>query len=393
MLATIVASVTTILTFAGMFYFIAALWSARSFMRQRRPGDDFAPPVSILKPVKGLDPGMYEAFASHCLQEYGGEYEILFGVSSLDDPAVAAIERLRAEFPERQIRMVECPQRLGLNGKLSNLTQMLPEARYEHFLVNDSDIRVGSHYLARIMSEFGRTQPSKKAGAKRTGLVTAPYRGRAHETAGSKMEALGISTDFLAGVLLARMMDGEIRFGLGSTLAISHEALTAIGGFAPLVNTLADDYELGFRVAQAGFAVALSHEVVETSVPAYRLREFFAHQLRWARAIRDSRKWGYAGLVFTFGLPWAMANVIASGLSIDSLALLSLAILARVTLALAVGMGILGDRQVLHDLWLLPLRDLAALWVWVWSFASHTVVWRGERFTLENGQLKPANQK
>jgi ceramide glucosyltransferase len=159
------------------------------------------------------------------------------------------------------------------------------------------------------------------------------------------------------------------------------------------VNTLADDYELGFRIAQAGFAVALSHQVVETSVPAYRLPEFFAHQLRWARAIRDSRKWGYAGLVFTFGLPWGMANVIASGLSIDSLALLSLAILARVTLALAVGMGILGDRQVLRDLWLLPLRDLAALWVWVWSFASHTVVWRGERFTLENGQLKPANPK
>lgn len=388
MLATIVASVTTILTFAGLFYYIAALWGARSFVRQRRQDVNFALAVSILKPLKGLDPGMYEAFASHCRQEYGREYEILFGVSSLDDPAVAAVERLRAEFPERSIRLIECPERLGMNGKVSNLTQMLPETRYEFVLVNDSDIRVSTRYLARVMSEFSGTQKGK-----RVGMVTAPYRGRAHETLGSKMEALGISTDFLAGVLVARMMEGEIRFGLGSTLAVSKEALTAMGGFAPLVNSLADDYELGLRVAEAGFAVKLSREVVETSVPAYTLKEFFAHQLRWGRAVRDSRKWGYVGLLFTFGLPWAVANAIASGLSIDSIALLSLAILARVTLALTVGVGILGDRQVLRDLWLLPLRDLTALWVWLWSFASDTVVWRGERFTLKNGELKPAAPK
>lgn len=387
MLATIVASVTTILTFAGLFYFVAALWGARSFVRQKRTAAEFAPGVSILKPVKGLDPGMYEAFASHCRQEYGGEYEILFGVATADEPALEAIEKLKTEFPERSIRVIECPDRLGLNGKVSSLAQMLPEARYEFVIVNDSDIRVGARYLSRIMGEFATAQKGR-----RVGMVTAPYRGRAHGTVGSKMEALGIATDFFAGVLLARMMDGEIRFGLGSTLAVSKEALAAMGGFAPLVNTLADDYELGFRIAQAGFAVTLSGEVVETSVPAYSLRGFFAHQLRWARAIRDSRKWGYAGLVFTFGLPWALANVVASGLSVDSLALLSLALLARVTLALAVGVGILRDRQVLRDLWLLPLRDVAALWVWAWSFASNTVVWRGERFTLKNGELRPAKE-
>ena len=449
MLPTIVESVTTILTFAGIFYYIAVLWSARSFVRAqgsglRAQGSEEnpekpatavswpTPGVSILKPVKGLDPGMYEAFASHCRQEYAGEYELLFGVSSLSDPAEAAvieaIERLMAEFPERSIRLVECPEKLGPNGKMGNVVQLAREARFDYLIVNDSDIRVGPRYLARVMGEFStqgaglraqgsgkqglgigdqglekqgaglRAQGSEKQGSgirdqgsgknKPVGLVTAPYRGQAHGTLGSKLEALGISTDFFPGVLVALKLDGEIRFGLGSTLAVSKTALDAIGGFAPLVDSLADDYELGHRIAQAGFAVALSREVVDTSVPAYDLSGYLAHQLRWARGIRDSRKAGYVGLIFTFGLPWAILNAVASGFALESLALLSLACLARVTVALAVGLGILGDRQVLRDLWLLPVRDLAALGVWVWSFAGNTVTWRGQTFTLENGRLK-----
>src|SRR5690242_12606004 len=136
MLATVVASITNLITFASIFYFIAALWSARSFMRRRRPVTEFALGVSILKPLKGFDPGMYEAFASHCRQQYAGPFELLFGVSSLDDPAVPAAERLRAEFPERDIRLVVCPEKLGMNGKVSNLAQMAVQARYEYLIVN-----------------------------------------------------------------------------------------------------------------------------------------------------------------------------------------------------------------------------------------------------------------
>lgn len=385
MLPTIVASITTILTFAGVFYCIAALWSARSFMhhaRQNTAAADFTPGVSILKPVKGFDSGMYEAFASHCRQDYRGEYEILFGASSMDDPAVAAVERLKAEFPAHNIRIVLCPQQLGTNGKISNVAQIATEARYEYLLINDSDIHVSPRYLTRILSGFAAQQKDKKVG-----LVTAPYRGTTHGTFGSKLEALGISIDFFPGVLTALKIDGEIRFGLGSTLAVSREALEAIGGVAPLADFLADDYQLGLRIAQAGYAVHLSHEVVATSVPAYDLSGFFAHQLRWARGIRDSRKGGYLGMVFTFALPWAVLNLLASGFSLESIALLSLTCLARVTVALSIGVGILGDRQVLRDLWLLPLRDFAALWVWIWSFASNTVTWRGTRFVLKDGKL------
>jgi ceramide glucosyltransferase len=220
-------------------------------------------------------------------------------------------------------------------------------------------------------------------------MVTAPYRGATHGTIGSKLEALGISTDFFPGVLIALKMEKEIRFGLGSTLAVSREALASIGGFESLADTLADDYLLGYRIAQQGYGVVLSKEVVATAVPAYSLAGYFSHQMRWARAIRDSRKGGYIGLLFTFVLPWAILNTIASGFSLESLAVLSFACLARVTVALAIGVGLLGDGQVLRDLWLLPLRDLAALGVWVWSFAGNTVTWRGQVFTLKDGILIP----
>ena len=220
-------------------------------------------------------------------------------------------------------------------------------------------------------------------------MVTAAYRGQASYTIGSRMEALGISTDFIAGVLTARKIEGGIHFGLGSTLAISREALDAIGGFLPLVDYLADDFELGFRTAQAGYEVVLSGEVVDTHLPAYSFTQFLAHQLRWSRAIRDSRK-QYFGLLFTFGLPLAIANLIASGVSLPSLALFSMVLAARVALALTVGVAVLRDGQVLRDLWLLLPRDICALGIWAWSYAGHTILWRGEEFSLNKGKLKRA---
>jgi ceramide glucosyltransferase len=261
--------------------------------------------------------------------------------------------------------------------------QMLASAQYSHILINDSDIRVSPLYLRHIMAHF--ELPSRPGRA--VGMVTAPYRGQAHGTIGSRMEALGIATDFIAGVLTARQIEGGIRFGLGSTLAVSRAALEASGGLEPLVDYLADDYELGVRIWRAGYEIALSGEVVETSLPAYRFRQFLAHQIRWSRSTRDSRKLGYAGLVFTYGLPWAIFNLVASGASLSSVALLSLTLLARVALALSVGVGILGDRQVLRDLWLLPLRDVVALGLWIWSFAGNTVAWRDQHFSLKDGKM------
>ena len=201
------------------------------------------------------------------------------------------------------------------------------------------------------------------------------------------MEALGIATDFIAGVLTARQIEDGIRFGLGSTLAVSRRALEAIGGLEPLVDYLADDYELGARVWRSGFELVLSGEVVETFLPQYRFGQFLAHQIRWSRSTRFSRKLGYTGMVFTYGLPWALCNLIASGASLSSIALLSLTLLARVALALSVGVGVLGDGQVLRDLWLLAPRDVVALGIWIWSFAGNTVAWRGQHFSLKDGKM------
>jgi ceramide glucosyltransferase len=382
---------TTVLAVAGMGYFVAAMVAARAFLRSRRaPLPAFAPGVSILKSLKGIDPGMVDAFRSHCRQTYTGEFELLFGVSSLADPAVAAVELLRLDFPHRSIRLIECPLRLGTNGKVSTLTQLAEHARYDFLLINDSDITVSPRYLERVMAHFAPLPEEPGKVLAKVGLVTTLYRGRAHGTLPSRLEALGIATDFQAGVLLSKMIEGGLHYGLGSTLAVSREALDRIGGLITLVDYLADDYELGARVDRAGYRVALSAEVVETAIPAYGWRGFADHQLRWSRTVRDSRPWGYVGLIFTHGLGWALLNVLASGLSPVSLWLLGLSFFLRLTLAMMVGAEVLGDHQVLPRLWLLPLRDLAAMGIWAAGFAGNTIVWRGHRFVLHGGKLHPA---
>ena len=389
MLAIGIEVFTALLTLAGLAYLLLALLGARDFnhyWRQRSLDAGYAPDVSILKPVKGVDPQMHAGLVSHCQQQYAGRIEILFGVSSLDDPAVAEIKRLQAEFPDCPIRLIECPERLGTSGKVSNLIQMLRAASYEHVLINDSDIRVSPNYLTRVMGSFADSN---------VGMVTAPYVGRTAQsgaglTLWSRLEALGISTDFMPGVLTARKLEGGIRFGLGSTLATNKTALAKAGGLELLVECLADDYEMGARIAAAGYRIELSAEVVETTVPAYTFSGFRDHQLRWARTVRDSRKLGYLGLAITYALPWAVMTCIASGFDLWSFTLLSVVLLARVSVALSVGVGVLRDGQVLRDLWLLPLRDFFGLAFWLWSFAGDTIVWRGERFHLRDGRLHRA---
>ena len=375
-----IAALCALLAVAGTAYFVLCIWAAKRFMRERsretRTG--FAPPVSILRSLKGLDPQMYPAFRSHCLLDYD-EYEVLFGISDAGDPALGLVEKLQQEFPHRQLRVVRCPEALGLNGKVSNLTQMLPQARYEHIVINDSDIVVPSDYLQRVLA------PMAKPGV---GMVTALYRGIAGKTFASRLEALGLSTDFAGGVLAARAMEGGIRFALGATIVTSKTMLAAIGGLEPLVDYLGDDYELGARTAATGYRVELADVVVETALPDYSSRDFWEHQIRWARNVKDRRPGQYLGLIVTFALVWALLAVLVAPQEWWTWVIFGVAAVARLTSAIVVGRGVLRDPRVLGDLWLVPMRDLVALAVWVVSYFGNQIEWRGMRFRLRKGKLE-----
>src|SRR5580704_16187904 len=338
---------------SSAIYYFLCLWSASIFLRAREAprtarltpalsSTQALPPISILKPLKGTDPEIYESFRSHCLQDYP-EYEMIFGVNDPNDPVIDSVKQLQREFPDRRIQLVVNPKILGANVKVSNLAQMLGEARYDHLIVNDSDIRVEPDYLRRVTAPLADS---------RVGMVTCLYRGVSGGTLGSHLEALGISTDFCPSVLAARQLEGGIRFGLGSTLAFRRAELEKIDGFASFVDYLADDYELGKRIAGLGLAVRLSDVVVETYLPSYRLREFFAHQLRWARGVRDARAGGYIGLIFTFGIMWSLLALVASQGALWAWSALAVTMFLRFAVALVVGQRVLHDHTILKYVWL-----------------------------------------
>jgi ceramide glucosyltransferase len=393
-------TVAAIGTAGGLFFYFLSAISMASFLRDRRKKLRQAPllgsqlpAVSILKPLKGVDPEIWESFCSHCDQEYP-QFQLIFGVSDSGDPVVEVVRKLQAKYPNLAIELIVCDRVLGANIKVSNLAQMLPAARHELFLVNDSDIRVPSDYLRKVIAPLAEAS---------VGLVTCLYRGVAGPTAGratlgSRLEALGISTDFVPGVLSARFLEKGLHFGLGSTLAFRRRDLEAIGGFEALLDYLADDYELGRRIAAMGKRVELSTTTVVTFLPAYTLRQFFRHQLRWSRTIRDARRWGYAGLLFTFGVPWALLTLLAAGGAAWAWALLALTFAVRLTVGVVAGVGVLHDRRIFRNelfrnIFLLALRDLIAPFVWAAGFMGNRIHWRGGVFNLKHGRLtivKPA---
>jgi ceramide glucosyltransferase len=392
--------VAAIGTVGCLFFYFLSLIAAASFLRHMRrkpsqaPATKF-PPVSILKPLKGVDPNIWENFCSHCEQGYP-QFQLIFGVSDPADPAVEIVRKLQAKYPELAIELIVCERILGTNIKVSNLAQMLPAARHEYLLVNDSDIRVPSDYLRKVMSPLAGDAANHPVG-----LVTCLYRGVAAPTLGSRLEALGIATDFIPGVLSARFLENGLHFGLGSTLAFRRRDLATIGGFEPLLDYLADDYELGRRIAATGKRVELSTAIVTTFLPAYTMREFFRHQLRWSRTIRDARPWGYAGLLFTFGLPWALATLLAARAAAWAWSLLAITFAVRLIAGYVAAVLVLDgpkhdspkddsrkdEHQFVRDVILLPLRDLLAPLVWAASFLGNRIHWRGEVFHLKDGRL------
>ncbi len=370
-----IAILCAVLTVAALFFFVLG-WIGLANWRRVSPPPPLAPPVSILKPLKGYDPEMYAAFRSHGQQEYPASFEIIFGVNTADDEAVPYVELLQAEFPQLPITLLVCSDVLGANRKVSNLLQMLDRVQYRHIIVNDSDITVPPGYLVEVMRWFADP---------RVGMVTCLYRAKAGMTLWSKLEALGVLADFMPGALAARFLERKVRFGLGATMALDRDALQAIGGLRPLVNHLADDYELGSRICDSGRQVAIAQTVVQTSTPDYSFRSFWYHQMRWGRTVRSSRPGGYLGLFLTFGFLWALLAVAFSRAAGWSLLLLGAVLAARV-LTVMIYVRALHDRTSRY-FWLIPLRDLISPLVWLLSLGGKRITWRGEEFELSKGKL------
>ena len=349
---------------AAVYYCLVIIAAARWRPARVTGPAQSLPPLSILKPVHGRDPRFYEAILSHAAQDYP-EFEILFGVNTPDDPALQDIVRLQGEFPALRIEIAIVPT-LAPNAKVGVMEELARRARYSVLLVNDSDIAVEPGYLRAVAAPLD---------APGVGLVTCLYRAAAQSWA-SRFEALGIATEFAPSVLVARLL-GVAEFALGSTMVFRAETLRRIGGFAAIANYLADDYQLGRRIAQLGLRIEFAGAVVETDLGGASWAQVWRHQLRWSRTIRVSRSAGYYGYVVTHATLWGLVAIAAHHWQAGLLALG-----VRVVAGVWVGAGILGDRKVRLDFWLIPLRDLFGFAVWAAGIFGDTVQWRDRRLTL-----------
>lgn len=357
---------------AASAYWLLALVAVIRRWFEPEPRAAVLPPISVLKPIHGRDPDLYRAIRSHVVQDYP-EYEVLFGFNDPNDAGIQDVLRLISEFPDRSLRLIEAPNQAP-NGKVGVLARLATEARYPLLLVNDSDITVASDYLRRVVAHL--EDP-------RTGVVTCLYRARSQHLPG-KFEALGIATDFAPGVLVSRLI-GVARFALGSTMLFRAGDLRRIGGFDAIARHIADDYELGRRISELGYQVALSRTVVETALQGRSWGQVWRHQVRWARTIRCSQPAGYVGVIVTHATLWAMLAWVA-GAWPAAMAAFGIRLLA----GLAVGVGVLHDAQVALLAPLIPLRDLWGFAVWAAGLLGDTVEWRGQRLRLSrDGRITP----
>lgn len=350
---------------------LASLTKAATDQKARPQG--FTPGVSILKPVRGLDPDVELAFRSQLQQEYAGAYEVLFGVHDPRDPAVEVIDRLCAEYPERARKIIATTE--APNAKVGVLTDLASAARHDLWVIADADIRVPPDYLTRVIS------PLKDESV---GLVTCLYRAHAVSWAGH-WEALGIATDFAPSTLVAPFFGVE-EFAFGSTMAVRARDVAKMGGLELLGDYIADDYQLGSRIYRMGKRCVLSEVVVDTSLDETTWGGVWRHQLRWARTIRVSRPGGYLGLPVTHASVWALVCAL---LGYWWLAILLLAI--RMAMAFTVSVAVLRSPEAVKMLLFVPLRDLWGFGVWLAGLGGDTVVWRGNRLRLSaDGRIRPA---
>jgi ceramide glucosyltransferase len=367
--------ILAILATGGIAYYLIAIYCAYRLGNRRVPNhhssSNESPPMSLLKPLHGAEPELERCLESFFVQDYPS-YEILFAVRHGNDPAIDVVNQVRERYPQIPTKMILTGEPPYANAKVYSLEKMAEAARHRILVITDSDTSVAPDYLQAMAGEFA---------SPRVGAVTNLYRGVSGRDLWSKMEALGMTTEFMAGVVVAERLEG-MKFMLGPSMAIRSECLDAIGGFSAMKDYLADDFVLGNWADRAGWRVALSRHVINHHASNEGFSRTFIHRLRWNRSSRFSRPAGYLGQGFTYGMVWALLLIL---LSPAWWSFVLFVIILRFWLAIQLGVYLLDDRSALRSLWLLPLQDIFSFASWIGGFLGREIVWRGERYRLLAG--------
>jgi ceramide glucosyltransferase len=371
-----------------LIYYALVLYSSWRFFRRPRgsaapanPG--YTPPVSNLKPIRGADPEAYENFASFCRQDYP-EYEIIFCVSDESDPALPVIQRLMRDFPDRQIRVLIVSGGPATNDKVAKLAHMSAAARYETLVISDSDVRVQPDYLRTVVAHL----EDPKVGA--TTCFYVPVQTE-EKTFVQRLQSVGMLSDFYPGILVARQLDG-VKFALGPTIATTRRHLASFGGYASIENRPADDLLVGRLIAEQGYRVDLLNYSIHTVADFQTLHDLLLKRLRWTVVMRNMRSWGHLGLIFTLGLPWALAAIIVQPSWGIAIGYLSAYFAFRAAIVEVIGGWGLKQPGMYKKLFLIPVWDFLAACIWLASFTRNTIRWRDGYYYIRNGQLIPVEK-
>lgn len=376
--------IVLVLAAGPLVYYLLSLYCVIEYfsgLRKIAPPDrSFAPPVSILKAVRGVDHDAYENFASFCRLDYP-EYELLFAMADRNDPVIPVIEKLQKDFPERRITFVTDVPRIGENNKVNTLCRLVKEATHELMVMSDSDVRVDRNYLREVAAPFRDVA---------VGAVTSFYRCTGGGTLAADLDMLGMCMESVPSALVARKLEGKVQFAYGWTMATTKERLAEIGGWEAMANYHSDDFELGNRIAAKGHRVELMREPVWMVFSKEKFGDFLRHELRWAVGLRNVRPVGYVGMIFTHGLPWTVAAVtvaLTSGWPGLAGSYLGAYLTLRLSIGYAAGVWGLRDQVGASKLWLAPLRDGISAGVWLAGFFTSKITWRGLGYRVKDGLL------
>ncbi len=368
-----------------VYYFIV-LYSSWRFFRgigdgksaKNSSNSGFTPPVSILKPVRGLDPDAYENFASFCRQDYS-DYELLFCVGDKDDPVLAVLQKLALDFPEHRIRVLFGSGGKGSNDKVVKLARLVSEAQHEVVVISDSDVRVQPDYLRRVVAPLADPK---------VGAVTCFYGPIEDKTLTDSLQTVGMFSDFYAGIVVARQLDG-VKFTLGPTIATTRTRLAGFGGYASIDHRPADDLLVGRLISEQGYEVVLLSYTISTVADFQSLRELLQKRLRWIVVMRHMRPWGHLGLLLTQGLPWSLAAIAIHPTMGIALGYLGAYFALRVSMTWMIGIWGLKQEGLWKKLGLIPVWDTLAFFIWVTSFARNSIRWRDGEYYIRDGKLVP----